>query len=431
MKRASPRAGEHRYARLPMRRIGFFLVTASLLWHACTVQAAPARDLDLTIAEDLYRQAQVAVSNNQPDQASLLLDPLVDLGPDQAGTLLDVAILYCQIGRGQTSKAVLERIRREFAPPDAIRRIIDLRLDEPCMSRPSFYVSVAGGWTSNANSGPSASEVVFAPGAPFRALLLASGSLAQADSFVNLDVGGEIPIPSTEGWSVTGAFSKRQYRAMHAFDSVLASAGVAYRTRLADGLLENSLSAGQYWLGNQPYERHLGLQSGYWFGQTWLLGMPSRFGAELALVDQRYVSNPLYDTIRIEGRAKVEFQPSRFANVLLQVGPVWEKPGHARPGGARAGYSAMLGVNLQLWQSHRITLLFHQQSMQDSEPYSPLFFGATIRRQTSRQISVRYAIPILNSTQFYAQLTKQDVMDSIPIFSYTVSSASLGIAYAY
>jgi hypothetical protein len=422
----------HRSAR--RKRPARAFASVPLLALAGALHAAVPGELDHVIVDDLYRQAELASANDQRSQAVALLDTLVGMGPVQAGTWLDAAILYCQLGQGDKSRALLDRIRRELDPPDAIRRLIELRMNEPCsatIGRPSFYAAASGGWTSNANYAPSVRRVELAAGAPFQQLELAPGSQARGDAFMHLDVNGEVPIPVMEGWSVTGTFSDRQYRSMREFDSALAGVGVAHRMPIADGLLESQLNIGQYWLGNRPYERFAGLQSGYWFGQTRVIGAPARFGVDVALTEQRYEGNTLYDARRAEVRAKAEFQPTDYVNVLISAGPAWDRPTHDRPGGPRLGYNALFGVNLQVWRNNTLSLLFQQQSLKDRDPYSPVFFGNIVRRQTIRQLSVRYAIPLQARTYAYAQFTWQDVNDSIPLFSYKVSTGSMGLAYTY
>jgi hypothetical protein len=75
--------------------------------------------------------------------------------------------------------------------------------------------------------------------------------------------------------------------------------------------------------------------------------------------------------------------------------------------------------------------MFQQQSLADRAPYQPVFFGDIVRSQRIRLMSVRYAIPLHARTQVYLQFTHQDIDDSIPLFSYKVSTGSIGLAYAY
>ncbi|MGY8526650.1 tetratricopeptide repeat protein [Paracidovorax citrulli] len=395
---------------------------------------APAGGMSAIIVDDLYRQAEVAFVDERHGEAAMLLDTLVGMGPVNAGAWLDAAILYCKLYRGEKARALLARIRQEMNPPEAIRRVINLRMEEPCTpapARPTFTLAASAGHTSNANYAPSVSRVVFSPGSGLPPMELAPDAMARGDGFVNVDLFGEIPVPGSAYWSINGTFSTRQYRSMSGYDSTLAAAGATYRTPLWAGHFEQRASVGQYWLGGRPYQRYLSLQTGYWFNRVQLMNKRVRFGADVALADQRYDSNPLYNTHRIELRAKAEFQPSPYVNVLLLGGPIWERPMNDRPGGARSGYTVLAGANVLVWGQHSVSMLVQQQTMRESDPYFPGLFGDVVRRQTSRQWTVRYTVPVRRDLELYGQFTRQTVKDAIPLFSYQVSTGSIGLAYSY
>ncbi|AQV96376.1 tetratricopeptide repeat-containing protein [Cupriavidus necator] len=422
-----PAPGKRRYL-----VVAAVTLAAALPGGACHAEETGA--LQDVIASDLYQQAEAAYAEGHRTEASALLDTLVAQRPIRGGAWLDASILYCRLGNLEASRAILETLRREADPPDAIRRVIDLRMADTCseqFARTGFYAAGSGGWTSNANFAPSITSITLAPGAPFQTLRLAPGAEARGDAFVNLDLFGEAPLPGTDRWSVTGTFNARQYQSVRQFDSALAAAGVGYQRWLGNGLFEGRLNAGQYWLGERPYQHFASLQGGYWFGQQRMWGIPARAGAEVALGEQRYDTNPLYDTRRIELRAKLEFQPADFANALIVAGPAWERPVGDRPGGPRFGYVVSAGLNLQLPGRSALSVIYQHQSLQDSNPYQPVFFADIKRRQTIRQWSVRYTIPAAGRTQVYAQIGRQQVDDSIAIFSYTVLTGSVGMAYSY
>ncbi len=434
MKCEASTAGAWRRRPLWPRAQAVLALSLSLALLYRPAHATTPEDLSRVVADDLYSQAQQELSNQHPEQTGMLLDTLVRLGPAEPGTWLDIAVMYCELGREDDSKALLERVRRDFDPPDGIRRLIELRLAEPCVAsflKPYVSVSTSVGWTSNANSGPSVGWVNFAPGAPVQGLELARNSLARPDGFVALDLVGELPVRMAQGWSFIANAGLRQYREVRDFNSAVAGVGVVNRTSLGTGLLESQLNVAQSWLGGEPYSRFAGLQSGYWFGATRLSGIPARFGTDVALAQQSYASNGLYDSRRIDVRLRAEFQPTPYLNLLVAAGPAWDTPIHDRPGGARDGYSALLALNLQAWKRQKLTLLFQQQLLRESAPYSPVFFGDTVRHQTSRQFLVRYTIPVLSDVQLFAQFLAQDVADSIPIFSYRTYSGSLGLALTF
>jgi hypothetical protein len=404
------------------------LLSASL--HAQVADAS----LDQVINDDLRAQAQAAIDNGDRVTAVGLLNELVRRDPREAGALLDVALLYCQLGERDLTRRTLARIEEQFAVPAPIRKLIVFYRDSPCVpnvKRPQAAASLGVGVTSNANFGPSDPLVNFAPGSPIDSLLLAPSSLAHGDQYVESSLQGGVPIPGVQNASLIAGLMSRQYRREHAYDQRVATLGVAHQTGLRNGQLGNELVVDALWLGTHLYQRDVVWHASYWSPATVLTGLIARAGLDLTIDDMVYPGNSIYNSLRAEPRAALNARIGARTTLLFLFGPSWDHPHNGRPGGSRHGYSTYFELDYDMQRRGRLEAIYQQRTQADASPYDTVFFGNESRQQTLRSFSLRYVYPVSQAWSAYAQVSAQRVTDSIPIFSYSVRSASVGLSWKY
>ena len=411
-------------------RVAGALAILPIAVHAQVTDAS----LDQVINDDLRTQAQTAIDNGDRVTAIGLLNELVRRDPREAGALLDVALLYCQLGERDLTRRTLARIEEQFAVPAPIHMLIVFYRESPCVpnvKRPQAAASLGVGVTSNANFGPSNPLVTFASGAPIDSLILAPSSLAHDDQYLESSLHGGVPIPGVPHASLIAGLMSRQYRREHAYDQRVATLGVAHQTELGNGQLGNELVADALWLGSQLYQRNIVWHASYWSPATALTGLIARAGIDLTVDDTVYPGNSIYNSLRAEPRAALNARIGARTTLLFLLGPSWDHAHNGRPGGSRHGYSTYFELDYDMQHRGRLEAIYQQRTQTDASPYDTVFFGDEARQQTLRSASLRYVYPLSHVWSAYAQLSAQRVTDSIPIFSYSVRSASVGLSWKY
>lgn len=386
------------------------------------------------IDDDLQAQAQVAINNGYRERALALLSELAERDPRQAGALLDIAILYCQLGERTRSVRMLDRIEAHYEVPPAISKLIAYYRANTCISavsRPQFSASVGAGMTSNANFGPSNPVVTFAPNAPLGSLTLAPASLPHSDQYIESVIQGELPIQAVPGLKMIGGFSDRQYLSLHNFDQLAATLGVAGQRIYAKGELFGDFTTNVLWLGTHIYQRDLGLHGGFWLRPATWQSLLARGGLDLTVLDSGYPGNSLYDAMYFAVRAAFQAQLGERTSMQLFVGPGWDKPHGDRPGGMQRGYSAWLSLDYDMGRQGKLEAVLQQRTLNDAAAYDPVFFGSLNQHQTIRVAALRYNYPLTGGWSLYAQMSAQRVANSISLFAYTVYDGSLGLAWKY
>ncbi|MEM5383492.1 tetratricopeptide repeat protein [Paraburkholderia phymatum] len=406
------------------------LALLSVTAHAQMTDAS----LDQIVNDDLRAQAQAAIESGNREMAIELLNELVRRDPREAGALLDVALLYCQLGERDLTRQTLARIEEQFAVPAPIQKLIVFYRDNPCVQnvrRPQAAASLGVGVTSNANFGPSSSLVTFASGAPIDSLVLAPSSLAHGDQYLESSLQGGMPIPGVRNSSVIAGFASRQYRRDHAYDQRVATLGVAHQTSLGHWQVGNEVIADVLWLGTRLYQRDIVWHASNWSPVVTLTGLIARAGIDLTVDDTVYPGNSMYNALRVEPRAALNARIGERTTLLFLIGPSWDHEHNGRPGGSRHGYSTYFELDYDMLRRGRLEAIYQQRTQTDASSYDPIFFGGEARQQTLRSASLRYVYPLSHAWSTYAQLSVQRVADSIPIFSYTVRSASVGLSWKY
>ncbi|NCV86241.1 MAG: tetratricopeptide repeat protein, partial [Oxalobacteraceae bacterium] len=112
-----------------------------------------------------------------------MLRRMEQTAPENAGGLLDVAMLYCEAGQSDDAERVFHLLETNYAPPPAIQQLIDYTRQIGCARPPprrlTLNYGISAGYTDNVNAGPSSSTIRLPDAAPVRELTLLPSYLAR------------------------------------------------------------------------------------------------------------------------------------------------------------------------------------------------------------------------------------------------------------
>jgi hypothetical protein len=224
----------------------------------------------------------------------------------------------------------------------------------------------------------------------FSELTLQPSSLAQSDHFIGMDGAVEQSLAALPGVTAFGAAQVREYRNQKRFDTVQFIGGLAWRDTLS--VIQPDLQAHLSYLsmGGRTYESGLNLQGGFWYAAQNLAGMPLRWGSDLQIATQHYPDNPVYDSRHAELRLKAQLQINADTALHMQTGLVRDMAIKGRPGGDRRGSLVSVSVEVGLTDKQRLVINLQRQTLAEANPYSPVFFGPTLRQPRTTQFSARY-----------------------------------------
>ncbi len=269
------------------------IASTGLLWLLCSSLAA-ASELNLGKADALLKAGKAkegyallapheyemagnvdydyllgiaALDSGNPDKASLALERVLAVNPDNAGARLDLARAYFALADYERAKTEFEAVRTQNPPPTAKNVIeqylaaIDKKLHPS--TTVTGYVEGTVGYDTNVNTATATSQV-FIPvfGA---SLTLDSSSTAARDNYLTLGGGLEITHPVKPGLSLFAGVDakKRQnfFKDTYNTDSLDGKAGL----NIEEGANAFRFSAqkGVYAIDDK-YNRSLEALSGEW-----------------------------------------------------------------------------------------------------------------------------------------------------------------------
>ncbi len=107
----------------------------------------------------LYEEAQAAMSAGDRVRAISLMERVIQLNPQSAGALLDLALLYCELGEAGASDQWFSELERRYTLPESIKFLIQFRRQMGCLAQPKqanyqFQAQLTRGLVSNVNAAP-------------------------------------------------------------------------------------------------------------------------------------------------------------------------------------------------------------------------------------------------------------------------------------
>jgi hypothetical protein len=353
--------------------------------------------------------------------------------PENAGGLLDVAMLYCEAGQSEDAERVFQLLETNYAPPPAIQQLINYTRELGCARPPprrwSVNYGISAGYTDNVNAGPSQSTIRLPDAAPIRELTLLPSYLARPDTFIGLDAAGEFQLVGDQAVTLIGGVRARQYMSESQFSYQQLVAGVSARQLIGQHMWDGLLAGSALMLGGHLYETALNTQAGVWGEATELQGRPARFGADVLASVLQYPQNPSYDAMLLELRGKSQWQLRDDTSALGAVGLVADVSRRDRTGGDRAGFMVSIRTETRLNDARQLNLHLQQYMLNDANIYNETLFGDLKRSPTSGFFSVRLQQKLNLHDSVYIQITRNWREDAIPLFR--MSSTVLLVGYQW
>jgi hypothetical protein len=359
-----------------------------------------------------------------------MLRRMEQTAPENAGGLLDVAMLYCEAGQSDDAERVFHLLETNYAPPPAIQQLIDYTRQIGCARPPprrlTLNYGISAGYTDNVNAGPSSSTIRLPDAAPVRELTLLPSYLARADAFIGLEAAGEFQLPSENQLTLIGGLRARQYLSEPQFNYQQLLAGVSARQVIGDRAWDGLLAGSALMLGGHLYETALNAQAGFWGETIERQGRPARNGIDVLASVLQYPQNRSYDALLLELRGKSQWQLRDDTTALGAAGLVADTSLRDRVGGNRMGVMFSLRTETRLSEARQLNMHLQQYMLNDANIYNETLFGDLKRTPTSGFLSIRLQQKLNLQDSVYIQLTRNWREDAIPLFRMGSTVLQLG-----
>ncbi|CAB1371095.1 hypothetical protein [Denitratisoma oestradiolicum] len=380
----------------------------------------------------LLAEAALAVGENA--QATLALERLVLLQPDNAGAWLDLAVASLQLGDRANAQRALDQVERGFAAPPGIRALIqDLRrrmqvqatLTEP--SRHRLRGGLLLGHDSNANGGLAARSLSLTPGAGVIELPVADDFRPRAAPFWLLT--GELATRQTlAGQAVEGrlALAEKRYDGLGEFDTRDIALAGAWQRPLLGGLGSVMAEWRRLDMGGQPLIQVPRLR----LGLEWPL--PDSGCRLLGAVDGewRHYRGGLarYDGRLLWGEAGTRCPLARGALTLL-ARAARDDGSAERPGEDTRRQELALAWQGPAFRRGEAVLLAQAGRARDEAGYSPLIRNDARREIRRFSLRAELAWPLAEAWQLVAALEHTRQISNLGLFGLEQRLLTAGLRY--
>jgi hypothetical protein len=397
------------------------IAAAVLLMSSSSAVAADETDMEAVTR---------AIIGGDIPAALKMLRRMEQTAPENAGGLLDVAMLYCEAGQSDDAERVFQLLETNYAPPPSIQQLIDYTRQIGCARPPprrlTLNYGISAGYTDNVNAGPSSSTIRLPDAAPVRELTLLPSYLARADAFIGFEAAGEFQMPSENQLTLIGGLRARQYFSEPQFNYQQLLAGVSARQVISDRAWDGLLAGSALMLGGHLYETALNAQAGFWGEAIERQGRPARNGVDVLASVLQYPQNRSYDALLLELRGKSQWQLRDDTTVLGAVGLVVDASLRDRVGGNRTGVMFSLRTETRLSEARQLNMHLQQYMLNDANVYNETLFGDLKRTPTSGFLSIRLQQKLNLQDSVYIQLTRNWREDAIPLFRMGSTVLQLG-----
>jgi len=415
-----------------------FLIFA-ICAFACSISAAQSlptnSDFDV-----LYEEAQAAMSAGDRSRAVNLLERVVQLNPQSAGALLDLALLHCELGDTGAAYQRFSELERRFALPESIESLIRFRRELGCLAQTNyqFQAQLTKGSVSNVNAAPLSSIVQIGSGERAIFLELTERNRPTSDRFTAFGFQSVGPAASDPNAKWLVFVDSRHYETRSDLNLTNLILGYARPAPFTLGRLTDvswSASLGRVLLGERGFERSYRFAADAWSLKQSALNHATnraRWGLGSAVSLNRYDQDSRFNSQRIELLARAEVLPFRSLGISGYAGSIWDLSTDGRPGGDRRG--AIVGTELNwVLPVGRATFSSHAQALTDADVFNEVFFPGIERLNRRFFSTLRYeaALPELHPQQprmiLFGQAARERSIDRLSIFSFKNQLLMVGI----
>lgn len=332
--------------------------------------APPATGVSADDSDELYLQALQSISEGRRHDASHELNQLVELHPQHAGALLDLALTQCSIGNADQAERLFAEFETRFSPSRPILELIANAREQGCNTweaSSSTLLTLGRGIDQNVNQGARTSRyVVDAPGGQVE-YELTGDFRPRHDQYVQLngDYLREITPNGSMGFM---QFQLRRNDSLHQYNSASMFAGIESPWRFGQWRVRGTGSFGLVTLGSRLYQRQAQLQARI----TPPLPLPAGLSFDVVggVTYNTFPNLSNFDSTAQDLRAHLAWRGKRtYASAAIGY-----QNDHAlarRPGGDRDGSFVSLLVRRELRPGINGELGYVRQAWHSSQAYSP------------------------------------------------------------
>lgn len=377
--------------------------------------------------DDVYARAMRLIAENRPAEAAALLAHVVEIAPEHAGALLDLAIMQCVQGQSDAAMRLLDTLVARFAPPPSIAALIEALRARGCGSpqapaAASAAFSIERGHDSNASQGSRlrALTVGGSDGTQIE-LPLSPEYRSRADRFtlVNAEYAHALPFADARGFA---QLQVRRHDALGQYDTAAALLGAEAPWRLGEWQGRAALAVGALSLDKALYQRQARL---YWQGEP-PLRLPDgwRLHATAELAQLRYPGMRSFDSTTGEVGGLVEWRSERlFWRASLSVAE--DRARAERPGGDRRGWQAMMQARFLAFGNSFGDLALSRRVWRGEKAYAPGLIEHH-RNQTLDSLTLRLTQPLGASQGLFAELHWIKSRERIAVFGHESGQITVG-----
>jgi len=291
--------------------------------------------------DEAYEQAQAAIQAKNWQDAIARLEALRHEYPQHAGALLDLAILYCNIGNAAKTDAALDTLEDAFELPAALAPLVSELRRRPCPradASTQWSGVFAVGRETNANQGSAQRSFSLGDSNAPLYVTLDDEFLPQTSAFAAVQL--QVSRKTINKDRFYGALYARSYASVAEFDDAIALIG--YERRLSDAPWASlgDVNATLRTLGGRLYQQTLSarIQSVLPRAQQ----TSSMFGLEARTTYAHYPSRAAFDSWESAISAPMLCQLSTQTSVQVSIGWLFDIALNNRPGGNRTGPSVAI-----------------------------------------------------------------------------------------
>ncbi|AZN37877.1 tetratricopeptide repeat protein [Iodobacter ciconiae] len=385
-----------------MRLLPFVLMT---ILQAIYQPAAFAR-----AGDELYQQAINDINQQQWQEASWLLEEVLQLNPNHQGAKVDLMLAYCQLEDFTRAGDLQRQLRALPVLPHAISDLIRQKMEQGCTEKTQWQGQLQS-WVardSNLDQGSSKRWLeVTLPDGVFN-LEVDQSSLPRSGWLAGVEVQAMATPPGGQQWALhAGAVQSwpQSGQSMRWFGGFWQP---QVRSNWGVGLQ-------QFWLGSKSYQSSMLLE---------YRGLPSiaRIESLLRLRAQFVDIAPRYQSLHSEWRGQYISQwRDLWLDNRAQLGFEFSPQ---RPGGNQ--YSAELSSKIIYPRgSHSLELQLRARIAQDQQGYSPLLEYNQLRQSVQTHASFAYQWNSQRLGRWRLEYLYQEQSDRLPLFSWQKKLISL------
>ena len=389
---------------------GVLGIALSVGWPAFAEVPAPQGNADA------YQEAMQAIAEGRYTKARTLLDRLVSQEPEHAGAWLDIATLHCSMGNTAQAEALFTEIEKRFAPPAAIREVIEQQRATGC--KPPKLASftrlrLGRGVDPNANQGASNPNFSIGSGNNLVSLILSPEFAPKRDTFTALSAEYAQVLPREETLGFV-QMQARQYDSLSQYDLGSLVVGVEQPWQLGTWGVRGTGTLGIITLGGKAYQRQSHLQ----LLLTPPLALPTGWTVGLlnGWTDVAYTTLTGFDSQLWESRGQLTYKTAK-AMVQASAGYALDNGSDLRPGKDRRGVVAGVTGQMMLGSTVLGELGWSYQRWDASQAYSPGLIDVQ-RQQATQLLRIALTYPLAPRHALHLEYRDVSNKENISLFAY-------------